>query len=118
MIWEYEKAHIQRSVLHRLGTSMLTIVSQLQDRILRDREFFNEYLYDLSINVTEMFQDTDYYQSRHGSVIFDKELSNKIVFADHNLITDTVFADVNLILCRNVLIYFEKTLQEQGIDLF
>ncbi|HEY3390546.1 MAG TPA: CheR family methyltransferase, partial [Prolixibacteraceae bacterium] len=61
---------------------------------------------------------SDYYKSRYGSVIFDKELSNKIVFADHNLVTDTVFADVNLILCRNVLIYFEKALQENVINLF
>lgn len=188
---------------------MLSSVSQLQDRILRDREFFNEFLDDLSINVTEMFRDpefykslrekiipklrtyaffkiwhagcstgeevyslsillkeeglldrcqvyatdfnrkvlgiakdgvyqkseieqyeknyllsggtcklSDYYKSRYGSIIFDKELSNKIVFADHNLVTDTVFAEVNLVLCRNVLIYFEKGLQDKVIDLF
>ncbi len=205
----YSKAHIKRRVLHRLGISMLSSVSQLQDRILRDREFFIEFLDDLSINVTEMFRDpefykalrekvipklrtyayfkiwhagcstgeevysisillkeeglldrcqvyatdfnrkvleiakegvyqkkeieqyeinylrsggtnqlSDYYKSRYGSLIFNKELSNKIVFADHNLVTDTVFADVNLILCRNVLIYFEKSLQEKVLGLF
>jgi len=50
--------------------------------------------------------------------MFNKELSNRIVFADHNLVTDGVFADVNLILCRNVLIYFEKELQEKVLGLF
>jgi len=205
----YSKAHIKRRILHRLGISMLSSVTQLQDRILRERAFFIEFLDDLSINVTEMFRDpefykslretiipklrtyayfkiwhagcstgeevfslsillkeeglldrcqvyatdfnrnvleiaregvyqksdieqyemnyqlsggskklSDYYKSRYGSVIFDKELSNKIVFADHNLVTDNVFADVNLILCRNVLIYFEKELQDNVIGLF
>ncbi len=205
----YSKAHIKRRVLHRLGISTLSSVSRLQDLVLRDREFFIEFLDDLSINVTEMFRDpeffkslrekiipklktypyfkiwvagcstgeevyslsillkeegllercqiyatdfsrkvleiakegvyqkniieqfetnyrlsggkgklSDYYKSRYGSVIFEKELTNKIVFADHNLVTDTVFADVNLILCRNVLIYFEKSLQDKVIGLF
>jgi chemotaxis protein methyltransferase CheR len=205
----YSKAHIKRRVLHRLGLGNLSSVSQLQDLVLRDRAFFNEFLYDLSINVTEMFRDpdfykslreniipklrtyayfkiwhagcstgeevyslaiilkeeglldrcqvyatdfnrkvlgiakegiyqkneieqyernyqlsggqfklSDYYKSKYGSIRFDKELSGKIVFADHNLVTDKVFADVNLILCRNVLIYFEKNLQDNVIGLF
>jgi chemotaxis protein methyltransferase CheR len=205
----YSKTHIKRRVLHHLGINMLSSITQLQDRILRDRAFFNGLLDDLSINVTEMFRDpefykslrdkiipklrtyayfkiwqagcstgeevysiaillkeeglldrcqvyatdfnrkvleiakegvyqkseieqfernyelsggkyklSDYYKSRYGSVIFNRELSSKIVFADHNLVTDKVFADVNLILCRNVLIYFEKSLQENVIGLF
>jgi chemotaxis protein methyltransferase CheR len=64
------------------------------------------------------FKLSDYYKSKYGSKMFDKELSGKIVFADHNLVTDKVFADVNLILCRNVLIYFEKNLQDNVIGLF
>jgi chemotaxis protein methyltransferase CheR len=50
--------------------------------------------------------------------MFNKELSNRIVFADRNLVTDSVFADVHLILCRNVMIYFEKNLQENVLNLF
>src|SRR5665647_1535830 len=65
----YSKAHIKRRVLHRLGTSMLSSVSQLQDRILRDREFFNEFLDDLSINVTEMFRDPEFYKSLREKII-------------------------------------------------
>jgi len=205
----YSKAHIKRRILHRLGASQLSTVTELQDKILRDREFFGELLNDLSINVTEMFRDpdfylslreniipklqtyayfkawhagcatgeevyslailfqeegllgrcqvyatdfnrkvletakegvyqkldmeqyernyqlsggtkklSDYYKSMYGSVMFKRELSNRIVFADHNLVTDSVFADVNLIMCRNVLIYFEKELQEKVLGLF
>jgi chemotaxis protein methyltransferase CheR len=205
----YSKAHIRRRVLHHLSMSMIPNVTLLQDRILRDRDFFSNFLDDLSINVTEMFRDpdfykslkynvipklktyayfkiwhagcatgeevyslaillkeeglldrcqvyatdfnqkvletakegvyqkseieqyeknyqlsggagklSDYYKSRYGSVIFDKNLSSRIVFADHNLVTDNVFAEVNLILCRNVMIYFEKSLQDHVIGLF
>ncbi|HZL10654.1 MAG TPA: protein-glutamate O-methyltransferase CheR [Prolixibacteraceae bacterium] len=205
----YSKAHIKRRILHRLSLSQLYTVSELQDKILRNRDFFRELLDDLSINVTEMFRDPDfyksfreniipklqtypffkvwhagcatgeevyslaillheeglldrcqvyatdfnpkvleiaregiyqevdmgqyernyqlsggkkklseYYQSMYGSVMFNKELSNRIIFADHNLVTDSIFAEVNLILCRNVLIYFEKELQENVLDLF
>lgn len=205
----YSKAHVKRRILHRLGTSQLLTVTDLQNKVLRDRDFFGELLNDLSINVTELFRDPDfykslreniipklktyawfkiwhagcstgeevyslailleeeglldrcqiyatdfnhkileiaregvyqksdieqyernyqlsggksklssYYQSMYGSVMFNKELSSRIVFADHNLVTDSVFADVNLILCRNVLIYFDKTLQERVVSLF
>ena len=205
----YNKAHLQRRVLNRIGLSKLASVSDLTARILREPEFFREFLDDLSINVTEMFRDpgfyksfreniipklktytffkiwhagcstgeevysmaillqeeglldrcqiyaTDfnrkvldiaregvyqekdmeqyarnykalggnnnfsaYYESKYGSVIFNKDLSSKIVFADHNLVTDSVFAEVNLIFCRNVLIYFEKDLQNKVLRLF
>lgn len=205
----YSKAHLKRRVLYRLGISNLSTVTELQNRVLRDREFFKDFLDDLSINVTEMFRDpdfyrslrenivpklrtyayfkiwhagcatgeevyslaillkeeglldrcqvyatdfnqkvleiakegvyqktdiqqceknyhlsggkknlSDYYKSMYGSVMFNKDLTTRIVFADHNLVTDSVFADVNLILCRNVLIYFEKNLQEKVLGLF
>lgn len=205
----YSKAHIKRRVMHRLSTSQLITVTDLQNKVLRDREFFIDFLNDLSINVTELFRDpdfykslrenvipklktyawfkiwhagcatgeevyslaillqeeglldrcqiyatdfnqkvleiaregvyhkgdieqyeknyqlsggkqklSDYYQSMYGSVMFNKDLSSRIVFADHNLVTDSVFADVNLIMCRNVLIYFEKSLQENVVGLF
>ncbi len=205
----YSKAHIRRRVLNRVALSNLKTVTELLDKVLRDPEFFRDFLDDLSINVTEMFRDpdfyrsfrenivpklrtytyfkiwhagcstgeevyslaillqeeglldrcqvyatdfnrkvleiakegvyqkadmeqyernyelaggknklSDYYKSMYGSVMFNKELSNRIVFADHNLVTDSVFAEVNLILCRNVLIYFEKELQDKVLTLF
>jgi chemotaxis protein methyltransferase CheR len=205
----YSKAHIKRRILHRLNISHTKTVSELLHKTLRDKDLFRELLDDLSINVTEMYRDPEfykslrnivipklktyayfkiwhagcstgeevyslaillkeeglldrcqiyatdfnnkvleiaregiyrktdieqynrnyelaggirklsyYYKAMYGSVKFQKELSEKIVFADHNLVTDSVFADVNLILCRNVLIYFEKNLQNQVLKLF
>jgi len=55
---------------------------------------------------------SDYYQERYGHCIMDGSLREKILFAKHDLVTDGSFNDFNLILCRNVLIYFSKGLQE------
>lgn len=205
----YSKAHIRRRVLSRLGMSNIPTVTDLLNKVLRDPDFFRDFLDDLSINVTEMFRDpdfyksfretivpklktytffkvwhagcstgeevyslailfqeeglldrcqvyatdfnrkvleiakegvyqkadmeqyernyqlsggkkklSDYYKSMYGSVMFNRELASRIVFADHNLVTDSVFAEVNLILCRNVLIYFDKSLQDKVLTLF
>lgn len=61
---------------------------------------------------------SDYYMAKYESVIIDNDLKKNIVFADHNLVTDAVFAEVNMIVCRNVLIYFNKNLQNHVIKLF
>lgn len=60
----------------------------------------------------------EYYTARYNSVILDPSLKERIVFADHNLVTDGVFGEMNMILCRNVLIYFTKKLQNRVIKLF
>ena len=206
---DYSKAHIKRRLMHRMAIGKFDTVSQMQDKILRDKSFFISLLEDLSINVTEMFRDpefyssfreqvipnlrtypfikiwhagcatgeevyslaillkeenlldrcqiyatdfnrrvldiakqgiyptndlekfnrnyiesggkgklSDYYTLKYGSLKLDQSLSKKVVFANHNLVTDSVFAEVNLILCRNVLIYFNKDLQNKVINLF
>ncbi|MDQ1770898.1 protein-glutamate O-methyltransferase CheR [Labilibaculum sp. A4] len=206
---DYSTAHIKRRLMHRMAIGRFETISQMQDKILRDKSFFISLLEDLSINVTEMFRDpefyssfrehvvpnlrtypfikiwhagcatgeevyslaillkeenlldrcqiyatdfnrrvldiaklgiyptqdlgkfsrnyleaggkgklSDYYTLKYGSLKLDQSLSKKVVFADHNLVTDNVFAEVNLILCRNVLIYFNKDLQNKVIDLF
>lgn len=205
----YSKAHLKRRINQRLSLSNLETISELQNKVLWNRDFYQIFLQDLSINVTEMFRDpafylafrkkvisdlrtyahikvwhagcatgeevyslaiilkeenmlqrtqiyatdinknvletakqgiyskkemdlysqnyieaggkgklSDYYTSKYGSVIFDKSLSKNIVFADHNLVTDSVFAEVNLIFCRNVLIYFDNHLQNKVLHLF
>ncbi|MGQ1908367.1 CheR family methyltransferase [Marinifilum sp. RC60d5] len=205
----YSKAHIKRRLMHRLAIGNFSSISQMQEKLLRDRNFFIDLLADLSINVTEMFRDPDFYKSfrenviptlkthpfikvwhagcstgeevyslaillqeeglldrcqiyatdfnrkvlevaksgiyntqdldkfqqnyiksggkkdlsdyytlKYGSIKLDQNLSKKVVFADHNLVTDHVFAEVNLILCRNVLIYFNRELQNNVINLF
>src|SRR5680860_1276818 len=205
----YSKAHLKRRIIHRLNLSDLNTISEMQNKILWDKEFYKTFLQDLSINVTEMFRDpefyqafrkkvipnlstyahikiwhagcstgeevyslaiilkeenilhktqiyatdfnkrvldfakqgiyhkkdmelysrnyieaggkgnlSDYYTSKYGSVLFEKSLAKNIVFADHNLVTDGVFAEVHLVFCRNVLIYFDKTLQNRVLGLF
>jgi len=205
----YSKAHLKRRMNQRLKLSNLHSISELQHLVLWEKDFYQILIKDLSINITEMFRDpefylafrnkvipdlstyahikvwiagcstgeevyslaiilkeenllsrsriyatdmnksvlevakqgiysskeiekdsenylksggkgklSDYYTSKYGSVIFDKSLSKNVVFADHNLVTDSVFAEVNLVFCRNVLIYFDRELQNKVLTLF
>jgi len=61
---------------------------------------------------------SDYYTSSYDNVIMNQSLKKNIVWANHNLVTDSVFAEVHLILCRNVLIYFDINLQNRVQKLF
>jgi chemotaxis protein methyltransferase CheR len=61
---------------------------------------------------------SDYYTAAYGNVVFDKTLRANMVFADHSLSTDSAFSEVQLISCRNVLIYFDRQLQDRVLGLF
>lgn len=61
---------------------------------------------------------SEYYHADYDAVIMDASLRQNITFANHNLVTDGVFSEVHLILCRNVLIYFNSTLQKRVLTLF
>lgn len=61
---------------------------------------------------------SDYYQAAYGKASFDKSLRRNVVFSDHSLVTDAVFAEMHLISCRNVLIYFDRNLQDRALGLF
>ncbi len=204
----YSRAHVKRRVKHRMVQEGLQSISELQNEILHHSEVFERLVRDLSINVTEMFRNPDFYKSvrqkvipllktypflkiwhagcatgeevfsfaimlkeegllertqiyatdfnpyviekarkgifpiryikaytanyqkaggtesfsdyYHASdewVIFDKSLSKNMVFAEHNLVTDGVFAEMNMIVCRNVLIYFNRELQNKVLGL-
>ena len=205
----YAKASVKRRLLRRLSLDGITSLSEMQHKILYDREFFETLLLDLSINVTEMFRDpafyqalrkvvmpilktypfvkiwhagcatgeevysmaillkeeglydrtqiyatdfnevvlqkakegiypidriqdytynyqkaggmesfADYYTAKYESAIINNALKKNVVFADHNLTTDRVFGEMNLIMCRNVLIYFNAELQNRVFGLF
>jgi chemotaxis protein methyltransferase CheR len=58
-----------------------------------------------------------YYTAAYGSAVFDRALRKHVVFADHSLATDSVFAEVQAVLCRNVIIYFDRQLQERALGL-
>lgn len=61
---------------------------------------------------------SDYYTAAYGGALFDKRLRAAITFADHSLATDAVFAETQLVSCRNVLIYFNRPLQDRALGLF
>jgi chemotaxis protein methyltransferase CheR len=61
---------------------------------------------------------SDYYTAAYGGALFDASLRERIVFSDHSLATDAVFAEVQLVSCRNVLIYFDRELQDRALGLF
>lgn len=61
---------------------------------------------------------SDYYTAAYDRAVFDKSLREHIVFSDHSLATDSVFAEVQLVSCRNVLIYFDRALQDRAVGLF
>jgi len=205
----YSKASIRRRVRRHLSKSGLSNVSEMLHRVLYEPAFFDKLLLDLTINVTEMFRDPDffkglrdlvlpdlnsksfvkvwhagcatgeevysmaillreggfyknfqiyatdtneavlqsaakgifplarmkeytrnyikaggragfasYYTARYDHALMHQDLKENIVFSHHNLVTDGVFGEMNLILCRNVLIYFNRELQERVFKLF
>ena len=61
---------------------------------------------------------SDYYIANYGFAKFSERLSKKMVFSQHNLVSDRSFNEFDLILCRNVMIYFDNELQERALKLF
>lgn len=61
---------------------------------------------------------SDYYTAAYGRAKFDQSLRRRTVFSDHSLVSDAVFAEVQLVSCRNVLIYFNRELQDRAVGLF
>jgi len=205
----YAYASIRRRLWKRIEEEGLGSISALQERVLHEPEMMEKLLLDLSINVTAMFRDPDfyvtfrqqvvpllrtypfirlwhagcstgeevysmaillreeglydrsriyatdinevvlqrakagifpldrmqeytdnyiraggkesfseYYTAKYGGALFDQSLTKNVVFSQHNLVTDRSFSEFNVILCRNVLIYFDKTLQSKVHGLF
>ena len=205
----YAYASIRRRLWKRIEEEGLTSVSALQEKVLHDPAMMEKLLLDLSINVTAMFRDpnfyvtfrehvvpllrtypfiriwhagcstgeevysmaillreeglydrariyatdinevvlqrakagifplermqeytdnyikaggkqsfSEYYTAKYGGALFDQTLTKNVVFSQHNLVTDQSFSEFNVILCRNVLIYFDRTLQHRVQKLF
>lgn len=79
----------------------------------RMQEYTNNYLLS---GGTSSF--SSYYLSKHNNVILNNEIKNKIVWAQHNLVTDGSFNEFDVIFCRNVMIYFNEELQNHVHKLF
>lgn len=60
----------------------------------------------------------EYYTTAYGRAVFDKKLRAQVVFSDHSLVTDEVFTECQLVSCRNVMIYFDRSLQDRAVGLF
>lgn len=63
------------------------------------------------------FSLAKYFTTEYRAAIVDRNLKRNLVFSDHNLVTDGKFGEMNLILCRNVLIYFSLPLQKRVLQL-
>jgi chemotaxis protein methyltransferase CheR len=61
---------------------------------------------------------SDYYHAAYGGARFSGALRDRVVFADHSLSTDEVFLEAHLVSCRNVMIYFDRALQDRALGLF
>lgn len=61
---------------------------------------------------------SEYYHARYDAAIMNADLKERVVFASHNLASDSVFSEMHLIFCRNVLIYFNRDLQNRALGLF
>ena len=61
---------------------------------------------------------SDYYTAAYGLASIRRDLLEGVVFAQHNLATDSVFGEMHLVLCRNVMIYFGQALRARALGLF
>lgn len=60
----------------------------------------------------------EYYTAKYGAVLLNSNLRERVIFSDHNLVSDAVFGEMQLVVCRNALIYFNRELHERAIGLF
>ena len=96
---------INEVVLHRAKDGMFPL-----DKM---REYTQNY-----IQAGGKASFSDYYKVIGDKARFDPELAEHVVFAQHNLVSDGSFNEFNLIVCRNVMIYFDRALQDKVHDLF
>ena len=91
-----------------------TDISQAVLRKARDGIFPLSAMRDYTQNyhlAGGMNEFSDYYTARYDSVILSTALKDHLVFSEHNLATDGSYNEFQVILCRNVMIYFNKELQ-------
>lgn len=96
-----------------INPSVLKLASQGVYHINQMKLFVENYR--LSGGIQDF---SSYYKAGYNSVSFNADLKKKIVFATHNLVSDRSFNSFQLIVCRNVLIYFNKSLQNAVFKLF
>lgn len=116
-----EEVYSMAILLHEEGLLDRTrIYSTDLDQAALDTAKEGIYRLDLMKEYTENYQASggkaafsEYYHAGHGHVVLRKDLSKNIVWVQHNLVTDASFNEFHVILCRNVLIYFNARLQDR-----
>jgi chemotaxis protein methyltransferase CheR len=96
-----------------INEAVLQRAKRAQFPLDKMREYTKNYL---AAGGTGSF--SEYYVAAYEAAQFDRSLADNIVFAQHNLASDHRFNDFQLILCRNVMIYFDKPLQDRVLGLF
>lgn len=121
-----EEVYSMAIMLHELGLygkSLIYATDFDETALAKAKE--GVYPAELLQNYTKNYRDSgglesfaEYYAARYELVIMRNSLKKNIVFSEHNLVTDGVFGEMDLILCRNVLIYFKRELQDRVFKLF
>src|SRR5438552_1768831 len=96
---------INESVLERAKTGVFPLNKM--------REYTQNYI---KAGGTRPF--SEYYLAKYDGAQFQRSLIENVVFAQHNLVSDHSFNEFNVIICRNVMIYFDRTLQDRVHELF
>jgi chemotaxis protein methyltransferase CheR len=112
---------MQEEDLYDRTTIYATDFNQQALNQAKDGIFSNAMIKEYTINYQlsggiESF--SNYYRSNYDNVIMKQSLKKNIVWANHNLVTDSVFAEVHMVFCRNVLIYFDANLQNKVQKIF
>lgn len=121
-----EEAYSLAILMHEEGLldRALIYATDINPRTLREAEA-GVYGVDRMAGFTENHRRSggksslsDYYTTGYGRARLDPMLKRNMVFSDHSLATDNVFGEMQLVSCRNVLIYFNRELQERAVGLF
>lgn len=110
-----EEQLLNRSVIYA------TDINQRSLQIAKEGIYPLEYMKNYTVNYQQSggkANFSDYYVAKYGSALFDQSLREKVVFSSHNLATDKSFNEFHMVICRNVLIYFNQQLQSRVIGLF
>jgi chemotaxis protein methyltransferase CheR len=111
----HEEGLLERTTIYAtdFNEAALTVAKEGIYPLKRIREYSDNY-----VKGGGKGSFSEYYHAQYDNVIMSKFLRNNMTFARHNLVTDQVFGEMHLILCRNVLIYFNRTLQDRVFHIF
>ncbi|MDF1796368.1 MAG: protein-glutamate O-methyltransferase CheR [Coxiellaceae bacterium] len=111
----HEAGLLERTQLY--GTDFNPLSLQIAADGIYPSERIKEYTENYN-KVSNEASFSDYYHSKYGSVKMSDQLRKRIIFTNHNLVTDHHFGEMNVVVCRNVLIYFDLELQNRVLSLF